>query len=142
MRKPPLSPSYQQQIPHRISYLVLEGLWECQIWACGPDLRGSVGWASSSRQRSPVRFLARTHAWVADLDPSRGTIERQPIDASLSDQYFSPSLSLSLPLSLKLNKIFFKKWDHNLYWVFIKNSHKHQDKCETGNSAEETLSWR
>ena len=40
--------------------------------------------------------------------PSQGTYKKQPIDVSLSHQYFSPSLSPSLPFSLKnklINKI-------------------------------------
>ena len=40
--------------------------------------------------------------------PRKGVCERQPIDFSLAYPYFSPSLFPSLPLSLKLNKIFKK----------------------------------
>ena len=38
----------------------------------------------------------------------RGTYKRQPIHVSLSHRCFSPSFSPSLPLSLKINKIFKK----------------------------------
>ena len=38
------------------------------------------------------------------LGPSLGVCERQPADVSLTLQCFSPSLSPSLPLSLKINK--------------------------------------
>ena len=37
--------------------------------------------------------------------PQLGACERQPIDVSLTHQHFSPSLSPSLPLSSKINKI-------------------------------------
>ena len=40
--------------------------------------------------------------------PRLGVCERQPIDVSLSHSCFSPSLSPSLPLSLKINKTFLK----------------------------------
>ena len=53
-------------------------------------------------KRSPVQFLVRAHAWVAGSVPWK----RQPINVSLSHQCFSPSLSPSLTLSLKIN---FKK---------------------------------
>ena len=36
--------------------------------------------------------------------PQSGACESQPIDASLAHQCFSPCLSPSLPLSLKINK--------------------------------------
>ena len=36
--------------------------------------------------------------------PDWGTHERQPIVLSLTHEYFSPSLSSSLPPSLKINK--------------------------------------
>ena len=36
--------------------------------------------------------------------PQLGVCRRQPIDVSLTHQCFSPSLSLSLPLSVKINK--------------------------------------
>ena len=56
---------------------------------------GWLRWLSiiPQSERSPVRFLVRAHA----------------CDASLSHQCFSPSLSPFLPLSLKINKIFFRK---------------------------------
>ena len=57
---------------------------------------------------------------VASLIPNQGTClgwgpgpwlgvcERQPVDVSLTHQCFSSSLSPSLPISLKINKTFFK----------------------------------
>ena len=61
---------------------------------------------------SPVWFPVRAHAWVSGLVPGCGVVrvhnERQAIDVSLSRGCFSPSLSPSLPLSLKINKIFKK----------------------------------
>ena len=53
---------------------------------------------------SLVRFPVRAYAWVAGLVPGGGAQERQPIDVSFSHWCFSPSLSPSLPLSLKINK--------------------------------------
>ena len=54
-----------------------------------------------ANQRVTVRFPVRAHAWVCRPSLQWGALERQPhIDVSLS-------LSPSLPLSLKINKIFF-----------------------------------
>ena len=47
---------------------------------------------------SPVRFPVRAHAWVAGQVPSRGTWK------ATTHWCFSPSVSPSLPLSLKVNK--------------------------------------
>ena len=60
-------------------------------------------------ERSLVRFLIRAHAWFAGQVPGWGRMRgRQSIDVSLAHRCFSPSLSTSLPLSLKVNKIFKK----------------------------------
>ena len=56
-------------------------------------------------KKSLVLFLVRARAWVAGLFPGRGAYERQPIDVSLSHWCFSPSLSPSLPLSLKIKSL-------------------------------------
>ena len=58
----------------------------------------------SANKRSPVQFPVRPHAWVVGPVPTPGARERQPIDVSLSHGCFSPSLFLSLPLSLKINE--------------------------------------
>ena len=48
--------------------------------------------------RLPVQFPVRAQAWA-------GACKRQTIDVSLTHQRFSPSLSPSLPFSLKkINK--------------------------------------
>ena len=60
-------------------------------------------------KKSLVSFLVRAHAWVAGSVPGWGAYERQPIDVSLLHLCFSPSLSLSLPLSLKINRYNLKK---------------------------------
>ena len=52
---------------------------------------------------SLVWFLVRAHAWGVGLVTGWGTCERQLIDVSLTHRYFSPSLSPSLTLSLKIN---------------------------------------
>ena len=51
--------------------------------------------------RSQVRFPVRAHAWVAGSVPSQGAYERQPTSVSVSHRCFSPTLSPSLPFSLK-----------------------------------------
>ena len=56
---------------------------------------------SLQTKRSPVWFLVSAHAWVASWGPHLGGCERQLINAH---RCFSPSLSPSLPLSLKINK--------------------------------------
>ena len=72
-------------------------IYPCPVW---------LSWLGIIPQgeRLPIRFLVRAHALVAGLVPSLGTYERQPIDISLSHRCFSPSLSLSFALSLKINK--------------------------------------
>ena len=60
-------------------------------------------------ERLPVRFLVRARAWVAGQVPSWGCARGNKIDVSLTHGCFSPSLSPSLPLSLKVNKIFKKR---------------------------------
>ena len=59
-------------------------------------------------ERLPVQFPVRAHAWVAGLVSGWGTCERQPVDVSLTHWCFYLSLSPSLPLSLKMSKIFLK----------------------------------
>ena len=72
---------------------------------------GSVGWTLGSQcARSLVQFPVRAHAWVVGSVLGWGTYQRQPINVSLSDRCFPPSLSTSLPLSKnKQIKSFFKK---------------------------------
>ena len=53
---------------------------------------------------SPVQFPVRAHAWVAGSVPGWGTCKRQLISVSLIHRCFSPSLSPSLLISLKINK--------------------------------------
>ena len=62
--------------------------------------------ASLRAKRSPVQFPVREHACVVEPGAQLGACERQLIDVSLTHRCFSPSLSHSLPLSLKIN---FKK---------------------------------
>ena len=57
---------------------------------------------------SPVGFPVRAQVGVAGSISGWGTFEWQPIDVSVSHHCFSPSLSPSHPLSLKINKIFTK----------------------------------
>ena len=73
---------------------------------CRPGWCGSVDcepkglWFDSWSGNMPglwARFLAE------------GIYERQPVNVSLRHQCFSPSLSPSFPISLKINKIFKKK---------------------------------
>ena len=59
-----------------------------------------VNWRVLRTKMSPVWFLIRALAWVAGQVPSWGLVR------SNRSRCFSPSLSLSLPLSLKINKIF------------------------------------
>ena len=51
-----------------------------------------------------VQFQVRAHAWVAGLVRSWGVRKRQPIDVSPPHWCFSPSLSPSLPFSLKIDR--------------------------------------
>ena len=53
-----------------------------------------------------VQCLDGACAWVAGAVPGQGGHERQPIKVSLLFGFFSPSLSPSLLLSLKINEIF------------------------------------
>ena len=53
------------------------------------------------KQKVTGPILAKAHAWVVGLVLSWGAYEKQLIDVSLSCQCLSPSLSPSLPLSLK-----------------------------------------
>ena len=67
----------------------------------GPD---SVGWSVIPQyKRKPIQFPVRAPAWVVGLVFGGGAYGRHPIDDSLSHPCFSPSLSSSLPLSLKIN---------------------------------------
>ena len=74
-----------------------------------------MGTSTLQSKRLPAQLLVRAHARVAGSVPSQGTCNRQPVLVSLSHCCFSPSLSTSLPLSLKTNKLsHFKKkrsWD-------------------------------
>ena len=51
--------------------------------------------------------------------------KRQPINVSLAHIYFSPSLSPSFPLSLKINKIFKEKMKHKAGFM-VPNQKQHQ----------------
>ena len=55
-------------------------------------------------KRLPVQSPVPTHAWAAGLVPSHYMYGRLPIDVSLSHRCFSPSISPSLPISLKVKK--------------------------------------
>ena len=71
-----------------------------------PQLVWASGLSTSLRTQSlPVQFLVRAHAWVEGQVPFMGACKKQLIDVSLMHQCLSPSLSLSLPQSLKINKI-------------------------------------
>ena len=69
-------------------------------------LAGVAQWVGYCLQAdgSPVRFLVRAHTCVAFQYPVGGTYKGQPIDGSLTYHCFPPSLSPSLPLSLKKKK--------------------------------------
>ena len=66
------------------------------------DLCGSVGWALSRQAKGLIL------GWGACLScaflPGWGVCRSRLINVSLSHQRFSPSLSPSLPLSLKIDK--------------------------------------
>ena len=74
-------------------------------WCC-PDWYGSVGWALSQEVK-----VCWFDSWSGHMPGLwvKGHCERQPTNVPLSHWCFSPSLSLSLPLSQKINKIFKKK---------------------------------
>ena len=67
-----------------------------------PDQRGSVGWVSHRKAKD-----RRFNPWSGHTSGLLvwSPVRAQPIDASLSHQCFSPSLSPFLLLSLKTNKI-------------------------------------
>ena len=67
---------------------------EYSIICCKSKVLALISWLSVVLQKGKV----------ASLIPSQGTWERQRIDVSLSHLCFSPSLSFSLPLSLKIYK--------------------------------------
>ena len=54
------------------------------------------------------QFPVRAHAWIGGSVHGQGAYGWQPINVCISHWYFSPSLSPSHPLSLKVNKIFYK----------------------------------
>ena len=67
----------------------------CQgTWGFGPG-QGHAGWVLF-KEKSCSRYM-RVH-------PGQGTYKKQPTDISLFHQCISSSLSLSLPLALKINK--------------------------------------
>ena len=67
-------------------------------------LTGVAQWVGgSSCKPKGLGFDSQSgHQPRLQLGPGQGTYKRQPIDVSLSHQSFSPSLSPSLPLSLKI----------------------------------------
>ena len=70
-----------------------------------PNWCGSVGWLLSSKPKGH-----QFDSWSEHMPGLRvlslvGECEKQLIDVSLSCQCFSPSLSSSIPLSLKINRI-------------------------------------
>ena len=84
--------------------LGLEGLFKNHWLLPWPVWLGGLGVVPQSKM-SPVRFSVRAHVCLVVSVPSWGTYERQLIDVSLSHRYFSPSLSPSHPLSLKIIKV-------------------------------------
>ena len=84
----------------------------------------------------PAGLPVRAHAWVA----GSGMEERQPIDVLA---LVSLSLSPSLPLSIKINKIFFK----NLYvrrrkaWKETRQT-KGELKCVCVGGGPELMQWK
>ena len=64
-------------------------------------------------ERSQVRFPVRAHAWVVGQVPSWGCVRDS------WSVYFSPSLSPSLPLFLKINKVFFFNKKDSI-WKYLK----------------------
>ena len=69
-------------------------------------LAGVTQWIECWPRNQKVDGLIPCQGTCLDYGPGSqlGVCERQPIDISLTHQYFS--LSPSLPLSLKINKIF------------------------------------
>ena len=62
-------------------------------------------------QKVAIQFPVRACAGLQARSPV-GVCKRQLINVSLTHHCFSPSFSPSLPLSLQINKIFFKKIHH------------------------------
>ena len=70
-----------------------------------------VGGITTQTESLPVWITVRAQAWAAGCPE---VCERQPIDVFLLHWYFSPSHSLSLPLTLKMNKYnLLKNWKQN-----------------------------
>ena len=74
-----------------------------------------MGWASSCKLKGCWFESPQGTCLGYMTGPQLGACKRQPIDVSLTQQCFTPSLSPSLPLSLKINKYnVFKKSDSKL----------------------------
>ena len=77
------------------------------LWLKKKNLMPWLVWLSGlsaglQTKRSLVWCPIRAHSWVAGPGPQLGACQRQLMDVSLAHRYFSPSLSPSLPLSLKI----------------------------------------
>ena len=83
--------------------------WQAKANEKCPDQWGSVGWASSSKAKG--RWFNSQSGRMPGLQASPGwwKCERQLVSVSLTHRCFSPSFYPSIPLSLKINKIFFKR---------------------------------
>ena len=70
--------------------------------SCSPGWCGSVDWVLAWEPKGCWFNFQSSHSWVAGQVPGRGSCERQPINVSVAHRSLSPSLRLSL----KINKIF------------------------------------
>ena len=103
-----IMPSERSQ-SQKTTYYVISFIWNVQNrqiyrkYICGPWLVWLSGLSAGLQtKRSLVWFPVRAHAWVAGQVPSWGS-------ARTTDRCFSPSISPSLPLSLKINIYNLKK---------------------------------
>ena len=92
------------QVPHWGSQITLQDDSEFQDGAFKDKTHALAGvsqWLNTGLQSkgSLVQFPVRAHAWVAGQVPSRGDTQ-----GATTHWCFSPSLSPSLPLSLKINE--------------------------------------
>ena len=93
-----------------IVYVFLKNMeWPRLVWLSGLGI-------ILQTKRSPVRFLGQGTRLGCRPCPWLGVCERQPSDVALTHQYFSPSLSPSLPLSLNINKYNLKQKQKRKTW--------------------------
>ena len=86
--------------------------WPWLVWFSGLGIVPQT-------KRSPVWFPFRAHAWVVDQVPSWGYERGNQSMFLFAHQCFSPYLSPSFPLSLKINKYIFLK--NTNCWITLQN---------------------